>query len=70
MLISLVFIINNYSTMENNVEKALSNFVDEPVEETKDNSKKEILDEREGLIERVDVIHVTKDGRQLLREQY
>ena len=57
--------------MENKQEKALSNFIDEPVEETKeDSSKKEILDEREGLIERVDVIHVTKDGRQLLREQY
>ena len=57
--------------MENKQEKALSNFLDEPVEETKkDQSKKEILDEREGLIERVDVIHVTRDGRQLLREQY
>lgn len=57
--------------MENNVEKALSNFVDEPVEETKvETSKKEILDEREGLIERVDKIYVTKNGKQLLREQY
>ena len=59
--------------MENNVEKALSDFVEEPqVEETKkvDDSKKEILDEREGLIERVDKIFVTKNGKQLLREQY
>lgn len=58
--------------MENNVEKVLSDFVDEPeVEETKtDQAKKEILDEREGLIERVDKIFVTKDGKQLLREQY
>lgn len=59
--------------MENNVEKALSDFVDEPtnVEETKDdNVKKVILDEREGLIERVDKIYVTKNGKQLLREQY
>ena len=60
--------------MENKQEKALSNFVDEPeVEEveTKDSqAKKEILDEREGLIERVDKIFVTKDGKQLLREQY
>ena len=57
--------------MENNVEKALSDFVDAPVEETNDDeSKKEILDEREGLIERVDKIFVTKDGKQLLREQY
>jgi len=57
--------------MENNVEKALSNFVDEPVEETTDDkAKKVVLDEREGLIERVDKILVTKDGKQLLREQY
>jgi len=34
------------------------------------NSKKVILDEREGLIERVDKVFVTKDGKQLLREQY
>ena len=63
--------------MENNVEKALVDFIDEPeVEETElekietENTKKEILDEREGLIERVDKIFVTKDGKQLLREQY
>ena len=57
--------------MENNVEKALSNFVDAPVEEAKDDkAKKVVLDEREGLIERVDKIYVTKNGKQLLREQY
>jgi len=60
--------------MENNVEKALSDFVEEPeVQEEKEknqNAKKVILDEREGLIERVDKILVTKDGKQLLREQY
>jgi len=60
--------------MENNVEKALSDFVAEPEvevqEEKDDEAKKEILDEREGLIERVDKIFVTKDGKQLLREQY
>jgi len=61
--------------MDNKVEKALDNFVDTPQEEevkpTKaDNTKKVILDEREGLIERVDKILVTKDGKQLLREWY
>jgi hypothetical protein len=58
--------------MENNVEKALSNFIDEPQVEEIDNTyrKKVVLDEREGLIERVDKILVTKDGKQLLREQY
>ena len=61
--------------MENNVEKALLNFVgtDPELEEVKtkvDNAKKVVLDEREGLIERVDKVFVTKDGKQLLRERY
>jgi len=59
--------------MENNVKKALSNFIDEPqVEELSStpNAKEVVLNEREGLIERVDKILVTKDGKQLLREQY
>jgi len=59
--------------MENNVEKALSDFVDEPtnVEEIDDTKAKEVvLNEREGLIERVDRIFVTSSGKQLLREQY
>ncbi len=58
--------------MENNVEKALSNFIDEPQVEEIDNTyrKKVVLDEREGLIERIDRILVTKEGKQLLREQY
>ena len=62
--------------MENNVEKALSDFVDEPtnveeIEEIDDTKAKEVvLNEREGLIERVDKVFVTKDGKQLLREQY
>jgi hypothetical protein len=62
--------------MENKVEKALDNFVTVPqteeVNPSEDNvnAKKVILDEREGLIERVDKIFVTKDGKQLLREVY
>ena len=66
--------------MENKVENALDNFVGVPEEEEVQtkvlplentvNAKKVILDEREGLIERVDKIYVTKDGKQLLREQY
>jgi len=34
------------------------------------NNKKVILNQREGLIERIDRVFVTSDGRQLLREQY
>ncbi len=60
--------------MENKIEKALSDFVDVPEnqenEQKNGNAKKVILDEREGLIERVDRIYITKEGKQLLREQY
>lgn len=58
--------------MENNKEKALNSFLEtEKKEETlKNNNKKIVMDEREGLIERVDKVFVTKDGKQLLREQY
>ena len=59
--------------MEKNIEKALDNFVDVPQTEEEikiKNSMKVVLDEREGLIERVDKILVTKDGKQLLREVY
>ena len=58
--------------MEKNTKKAVDDFIDEPEVEEVDNlnRKKVVLDEREGLIERVDKIYVTEDGRQLLREQY
>jgi phosphoglycerate-specific signal transduction histidine kinase len=53
--------------------EALNQFINNAnkakIEEDKD-EKKVILDEREGLIERVDKILITKDGKQLLREQY
>lgn len=38
--------------------------------EEKQNAQKVMIDSRSGLIERVDKVFVTKDGRQLLREQY
>jgi len=60
--------------MKNNIEKALDDFVEvsqSEEEQTKiDNTKKVVLDEREGLIERFDKVFVTKDGKQLLREIY
>jgi predicted transcriptional regulator YheO len=63
--------------MKEKLKKALDNFVKTPETEEelaektkKDNVKKVVLDEREGLIERVDRIYVTKDGKQLLREIY
>ena len=61
--------------MEKDVKTALDNFVDQPEDQVEqqaevDKNKKVILSKREGLIERVDKIFVTKDGKQLLREQY
>jgi hypothetical protein len=59
--------------MEKNKENALNQFLGEKTSEPNvenENTKKKVLDEREGLIERVDKILVTKDGKQLLREQY
>lgn len=62
--------------MDKNLEKTINDFIGVPDEKeiaTKSNnnfSRKHVLDEREGLIERVDKILVTKDGKQLLREQY
>lgn len=60
--------------MEKKAKQAVVDFIEEEpqVEEMEDtvDEKKVVLDEREGLIERVDKIYVTEDGRQLLREQY
>lgn len=59
--------------MKETNEKALNDFLgsQEPkTPPTNSDSKSEILDEREGLIERVDKVLVTRDGKQLLREQY
>ena len=67
--------------MENKLEKALDDFVEVPqteeeiakakIAKAKNKHLKEVvLDEREGLIERVDKILVTTDGKQLLREWY
>ncbi len=56
--------------MENNVEKALSNFIGTSEEEELKNSnvKKCLLSSRGELVERVDKEFVTADGRTLLRE--
>jgi hypothetical protein len=56
-----------------NVEKnsdALDKFLGKQTKSANKNAKKVVLDEREGLIERVDKVFVTKEGKQLLREQY
>ncbi len=59
--------------MDKSKENALDKFNDLPEEEKKkktDETKKVLLNKREGLIERVDKVFITEDGRQLLREHY
>ena len=57
--------------MENNKEQALNQFLNvNTVSTTQKNKKEVVINEREGLIERIDPIYVTKEGKQLLREQY
>lgn len=58
--------------MENNKEKALKTFLNDENQKVSNEkeTKKQILDERDGIVERIDKIFVTKDGKQLLREQY
>ena len=53
---------------EKNIEKSLNTFLDD--DKNTEKSEKKFIDEREGLIERVDKIFITKNGKQLLREQY
>jgi len=57
--------------MENKSKKEaiedLLGIEDENIENTK---KTQIMEERSGLIERVDKIYITNEGKQLLREQY
>ena len=64
--------------MKDDKEKALNTFLDDENEEdvmekkiTKEEEvKKVIMSERTGLVERIDKIFVTPDGKQLLREVY
>jgi hypothetical protein len=56
-------------TKEKAIDQFLGEIEKEPNKEN-ENIKKKVLDEREGLIERVDKVFVTKDGKQLLREVY
>lgn len=58
--------------MKDNKEQALNDFLEseESTSNEPNDNKKIVMDEREGLIERVDKVLVTKDGKQLLREQY
>ena len=54
-------------------EKIIDTFLDEEIPseevEKKENNRKK-LNEKTGLIERIDKVLITNDGRQLLRERY
>jgi hypothetical protein len=56
--------------MKKNVEKNLDDFLGMDSPEKPNVDKKKLIDEKTGLIERVDRVLITKDGRQLLREQF
>lgn len=58
--------------MKKKKEQVLDQFLNQETDDVLQTSKekKKVLDEREGLIERIDRVLVTKDGKQLLREQY
>lgn len=56
--------------MKNNNENLLDQFLFGNTNKKRNDNKKVILNQKEGLIERVDKIFVTKEGKQLLREQY
>lgn len=54
--------------MNNDKINKLDQFLDEEGKEKK--KKKEIINQRDGLIERIDKKYVTEDGKMLLRERY
>ena len=60
--------------MENNVEKALNNFIGTSEDDVFNNKviedKKKFIKSDFTIVERLDKIIISEDGRQLLREQY
>lgn len=56
--------------MDKNIEKNIDTFLEDEFDiETKD-KKKEVIQQKDGLIERIDKKYVTEDGKMLLRERY
>jgi hypothetical protein len=56
--------------MNKNKEKNLDMFLDDEIEVKSQNNKKEVIQQKDGLIERIDKKYVTEDGKMLLRERY
>jgi hypothetical protein len=54
--------------MNKDTEKNIDIFLDDEIEPKI--KKKEIIQQKDGLIERIDKKYVTEDGKMLLRERY
>ena len=55
--------------MNTEKEKNIDMFLDDE-ELKKEANKKEVIQQKDGLIERIDKKYVTEDGKMLLRERY
>lgn len=55
--------------MNDKAKENIDLFLDDEENDTKIN-KKEVIKEKDGLIERIDKKYVTKEGKMLLREIY
>jgi len=55
--------------MDAKQKKNVDIFLDE-IQDNEKSNKKEIINQKDGLIERIDKKYVTEDGKMLLRERY
>jgi hypothetical protein len=56
--------------MNKNKEKNIDMFLDDELNVNSKETKKEVIQQKDGLIERIDKKYVTEDGKMLLRERY
>jgi hypothetical protein len=56
--------------MNTNKEKNIDEFLDDEFEKDQEPKKKVVIQQKDGLIERIDKKYVTEDGKMLLRERY
>jgi hypothetical protein len=56
--------------MNKNKEKNIDMFLDDEFDMKSKETKKEVIQQKDGLIERIDKKYVTEDGKMLLRERY
>jgi hypothetical protein len=56
--------------MNTNKEKAINDFLEDDMDQESNVEKKKIISGRGEIVEKVDRVYITEDGRQLLREHY